>query len=541
MRSGGAAIAWEFARRHRLAWMAMAAYIAVLAALRLWTLASGHVISVEDDENFGLFVMFPLSACFFYTVTAFTFGMSGDLAARESMFPARLLRLPLTTTALAAWPMLYGAVTIGVLWIALRSLAIYPPNIPIPKVWPAFLGVAILAWAQALTWMPYGLRGVRVVASVLWLISIDAVVITAVLLKASEWTVIAFLAPQAPIAYLVARAAVGRARRGDVPDWGFGASARAERAAARPPFRSAAAAQLWFEWRRCGLGLPTLVALVVPVELLLFFAAGNTAGLVFFLIAGVLVTPPFLARAAGATVRRSSPQTHDAHGLPAFIITRPMTSAGLVGATLKVTIISTVVTWLFIGIAMPIALMLSGAWALVTDGVIRLAGGIGTPRVVAIGVLVLAIAVLSTWRQLVQSLYVGLTGRDWVVKTNVFLTLFVMFLLLPVGKWVLGNDRVLGIIWNGIPAILAVLVAVKLVAGIGVMRMLDRRRVLTDRALIALAAGWALSVLVLYATFRWFWGTPYLPRYLLAMLAILLVPLARVAAAPLAFDWNRHR
>jgi len=35
--------------------------------------------------------------------------------------------------------------------------------------------------------------------------------------------------------------------------------------------------------------------------------------------------------------------------------------------------------------------------------------------------------------------------------------------------------------------------------------------------------------------------TPIFPRYLLALVAILAIPLARVSAAPLALAWNRHR
>ena len=35
--------------------------------------------------------------------------------------------------------------------------------------------------------------------------------------------------------------------------------------------------------------------------------------------------------------------------------------------------------------------------------------------------------------------------------------------------------------------------------------------------------------------------TPLVPRYVLMLLVILAVPLARVSAAPLALAWNRHR
>jgi len=39
----------------------------------------------------------------------------------------------------------------------------------------------------------------------------------------------------------------------------------------------------------------------------------------------------------------------------------------------------------------------------------------------------------------------------------------------------------------------------------------------------------------------WWADTSLLPRYLFLLIAILAVPLVRIAAAPLALDWNRHR
>ena len=66
-------------------------------------------------------------------------------------------------------------------------------------------------------------------------------------------------------------------------------------------------------------------------------------------------------------------------------------------------------------------------------------------------------------------------------------------------------------------------------------------RVLSDRTLVAGAACWLVVVLALYGVFVWFFATPLIPRYVLLLIAILAVPLARPSAAPLALAWNRHR
>src|SRR5256886_4991519 len=67
--------------------------------------------------------------------------------------------------------------------------------------------------------MPYGLPGIRLIGAVLCLAALDTVVLVAIHFKAGEPTMVAILGPQVPLAYLVARFAVARARRGDVPDW----------------------------------------------------------------------------------------------------------------------------------------------------------------------------------------------------------------------------------------------------------------------------------------------------------------------------------
>ncbi len=48
-----------------------------------------------------------------YFLAVFSFGLSGDLAARQSIYPARMFTLPVTSAALAGWPMLYGTARHG--------------------------------------------------------------------------------------------------------------------------------------------------------------------------------------------------------------------------------------------------------------------------------------------------------------------------------------------------------------------------------------------------------------------------------------------
>ena len=59
-------------------------------------------------------------------------GYSGDLGARQSIYPTRLFTLPVTSDALAGWPMLYGSAAMVLLWAATRTFALWPADVPPP-------------------------------------------------------------------------------------------------------------------------------------------------------------------------------------------------------------------------------------------------------------------------------------------------------------------------------------------------------------------------------------------------------------------------
>jgi len=212
-------------------------------------------------------------------------------------------------------------------------------------------------------------------------------------------------------------------------------------------------------------------------------------------------------------------------------------NAGLVG--------SDGIDWfggLFSGLsATPLALYLSDCWGLVTDLARQLVDVVGTARAITIGMLGLVALVTTTWKQLVQSLYVGLSGRAWLVKGSAFLALALLFVVVPVGKWVVGTSEALVALWDALPWILTVLVCVKMVAATWIVIRLRDTRLLSGRTLIAGATCWATVVVALLGLLVWLVPTTLLKGHVLALVAILAVPLARLSAAPLALSWNRHR
>lgn len=457
-----------------------------------------------------------------------------------------MFTLPVSTAALAGWPMLYGATTMAGLWVVAASLALRPSGVPAPLVWPALFAAALVAWLQALAWMPYGLPGLRIIMAVLLLTTIDAVVLLAMELQVSESSMALIMAPPIPLAYLAARHAVARARRGDTPDW-RGAFDRLGQAAdilprRRDRFVSAARAQGWLEWREHGRSLPAWTAIVLPFQLLLLFVVrGEPPVLTVITLVLMLLTPPFLAAFVALTVGRSSPDAGNAYGLTPFLATRPLRAAGLVAAKLRMAGASTLVAWLLVLAAIPLGLTLAGSWPVVLEVTRALTDLFGAPRAILVALLSLLALLATTWKQLVQGLAVGLSGREGLIKASVLVRLSSLILIGLVAH-VLDHNREARIaLWNGARWIPAVLVFLKTCAATWIATRLARGRLLGDRALVLGAAIWLAVVLGLYGVLAWLLDSPQLPHYLLLLVSVLAVPLARPSAVALALASSRHR
>ena len=545
MRSPALAIGWEFHRRHLWPLIAMAVYLLVLAAIKLLILGQMEPIRLVPPDGRGAVVIAPLSWTYFYYLAVFSFGLSGDLASRQSIYPARMFALPVPTRTLVLGPMLYGAGTVAILCLAAALLARWPWEIDVPLISPALLAAVFLAWTQALMWMPYGLPGMRVIVTVLWLASLDAAVLLAIHYKITEPVMLAILTPQLPLAYLVARVAVAQARRGDVPDW-RGVFARLGNIAdvlprRRDPFSSPEGAQTWFEWRGHGRSLPAFVAILLPFELALLWIARDTPALLSEILVGVLFTPPFMAAFAATTVSKANPSARDSYGVTPFIATRPLTSAALIAAKLKMAMWSTLAAWVLVLVAVPLALILSGTWPTMVERASRLTDLVGMPRAVVFALLVLLWLMSWTWKQLVQSLYIGLTGREWIIRSSVIAALAFIVFFGPVAQWIVDHKSAQARLWDAVPSILAVLVGLKMLSAGSIAVRLSDSRLLSDRTLVAGAVGWVSAVFALYGVLVWLVSGPLIPRFFLLLVAILAIPLARVSAAPLALAWNRHR
>ena len=140
-----------------------------------------------------------------------------------------------------------------------------------------------------------------------------------------------------------------------------------------------------------------------------------------------------------------------------------------------------------------------------------------------------------------QNLYIGLTGDERLIKGSLFASIVLASILGPLAIWTLDDTDRIATLWSMTPLILGVVVALKMGVAAWVAGRLTRARTVSDRTLVTGALSWTAVVLTLFGILAWLTDTPHIPRFLVMLIAILLVPLVRISAATLAVQQNRHR
>ena len=521
-----------------------------------------------------VFSLFWVAAMFNYTETNPGKGWTG--------FPCRLFVLPVPTWVLVACPMLLGMASMALVVLAWVTLVFFPVIIAVVKPptmppgaissllwlagrWAGMLAVN-LACFQAIVWSLAGFRVTRIV--VLALAGLVGLICDGMTFGfwahqlevqnrvVWEWVVLLAYVGLAGGAFLGAWYSVARQRRGGgrgrgrLKAWAKALMERIIDAWPRrsKPFASPLAAQCWLEWRQGGVLLP------VSVGCLLLLIAGPiswlnqgamNAGRVLMFLVEMLLMPVVLAFAIGKGFAKPDFWSMSL-ALKPFLAVRPLTAGEMVVAKMKVAALSTVITWLLVLVAIPLW------WALWVDA--------GTLKAIfeweiwefvlpyyspasrwAIAILSVAAAMIVTWRCMVGSLWVGLSG-SWkdVVGSAGLNVMAVVAVLVAIphldGLSELQSQYVLkGVAWA-----LAAAVMVKLWAGAFYWDKVSRRH-LSPRLVTTCLLAWAGGTLCL-AALAWLLGVYLLwVKYLFVLGALLGVPLARLGIAPLSLARNRNR
>jgi hypothetical protein len=478
----------------------------------------------------------------------FTYSHDADIAGKESTFPTRMLTLPLTTRALVGWPMFYGTVTIAIAWLAVAILVLRPARLNVPLWWPAICLAGCLAWVQALAWRPFGLSGLRIVAAVLSIAVLVAISALRWIVDLPELVVSLALGSTIPLAYAVAIAGVARARQGDQPDWQWLAG-WARKAADRfllrgEGFRSTSRAQVWFEWRRCGLGLLISVSLMILfLAILIALARQNPR-----LPSGspirsplLLLIVPLWAGVMGGGAWGACGDPRSGQAIPAFLATRPMTCGGLIWAKMKAAAIGAAIVWAMTLAAVVLLVLLTGSWPELAGQWTLLTKDLSAVQKAVAVNLGVVLLLIGTWKPMIGNMCFGLAGRGWVWTVGAMGIGLAIVAAIPLACWVSMHPEYHDDLLDAMPWVLGLAAALKLLMGVWLVRVIIRRRLIPARLMERLLAAWLLTAAGLTGLCCWLVPRSLAPWHLVTACVVLALPLVRISLAPLALAWNRHR
>lgn len=563
------ALSWEIWRRNRRAIRIIAA---ILLCSWLFNLFFAGEFRATEPKAHGLLTINCLLTLAVITLVFSVFNYTEISPQREwTGFPYRLFALPVSSLTLIAVPMVLSISAVEVVYFISLKLLFSDSQMPRPE-WIAVLLGAYMVYYQTILWTLAGFRTLRII--VLGLIGTSFIGVAFLPGFAqyvsspwlSEKILIAIFSGLAVAAFTAAWISIVRQRYGGGKrrSWLKYLVERIIDALPRrkQDFRSASSAQLWFEWRRAGIFLPAcMAALLVLVIGPLSWSLRNDEGSATWILAWTLAMPMILAFPLGKGFSRAD-FLSNGMSVPAFISTRPLAGGEIIIVKMKAAALSAGFSWLlvlaFLSLWLPLWANLAplmtiriGFWMVY---------GHSVWAEYAISALFIAACMFVTWKFLIGGMWVGLSGNR-----KLFLATEAVYYLLPllglIGLTILLNhdqavrawatedpDRVLAILeW-----LAAVAVIVKFWLAAYNWRNLARARA---RAYLLLWTGATLLVVIL-AILVWAHGVldfvlmnlmdfrpldVYRLRNLLVLLALLIVPFARIGCAPAALAKNRHR
>jgi hypothetical protein len=545
------AIASSVWSRHRIGFIVAAVILAVLAVI------FPFLVAITPAGAMALVSLAPLVGISAFVLNSLLF--VEDAGSLTSRYPRYMLTLPVRTGTLVLWPMLFVSVGAGLLWVVAALLVYRPAGYHAPLFLPALSLAGLMAWAQALAWMPIRVFWVREFTTIILAMllgCLGALPVWIMFTGAGSAVLVALvLLTYIAAAFVVGWAAVASDRQGI--DWriwptqsnlarliGPGRLARAKR-----PFRSAFDAQLSYEWGCHGLilnGFVGVIQFVIWGVLLLRQGRGTPTwlALIFAILPIVLVT---MIAATGPAFGRFRPFWSHQRGLAqtsTFIATRPMTSARLVAAKFRMAAASVIANWILAVAGTTCWLAVSdnhdNAQVLAREFFSRYPGGKGFAVIALTCILVPALS----WRFLTGSLVPVLTGRRWVADGAVWLYLSFLAALGGCGVWLAKSEPdQLARLYSVIPLLVLAIVLVKGATAVAGFHLALQRRLLSWRNIASLLGLWFVLTVCGIALAVLLGSTSAVPISLpiLALGVAALVPLARFPLATLALDWNRHR
>jgi hypothetical protein len=556
MRFPTTALIWEIWHRNRL-WVWL--IIGIISFCAVFNLVSPNGFRVSEPDWRGALDQTLVGISFLLLFGVFNYSEFSQQKGWAG-FPDRLFTLPVTSLKLVAVPIGLGLASVELLYWGWAKLIFTHGEMV--TAWGAVLVGAFMVVYQAMLWNLAALGFLRVIG--IGLAAITFIVIGFLpsfphkTLWHSEPFLGSMLAVVALIAFLDAWVYIARQRAGARSTLHLDEGLAEQIADALPRrkkgFDSPAAAQFWFEWRRSGSVLPVcvlglLVLVIGPLSVLI----GDDPASTLRILVATFLMPVILALPIGKAFSKPEFWSGDL-SFPSFLAVRPLATADMVWIKLKVAAVSAAISWLLVIAFLSVWLPL---WAnLETLTFIRVfvwvVYGHSMYPQYAIAALSILAGMFVTWRFLVGSLWLGLSGSTRLFTGSAIPYAFIP----PVGliglAIVTGRRQSSNLSWihNNIDRLLPALVGIAAVAVITKfwMAAFSWRNIAPQRlrqyCLVWFGGTLCLITLamLLWAALRYaFPSDVYRLRSLLLLVALLIIPFARLGLAPSSLARNRHR
>jgi len=249
----------------------------------------------------------------------------------------------------------------------------------------------------------------------------------------------------------------------------------------------------------------------------------------------LIFTALLVSALSGANIAK--PDLWSKEELTSFFAAKPVTTVEMIARKMKAAAVSAAIGWAMVVFVIATWVILDFSPLNPHKSLTRqLLHEASAKDLAGIALAILAVWPLM-WRAMAISMWTSMTGHKWI-STALGLTFGLAVFAIPgfIG-WVVKDQERREQFVRDLPWMLAAFVALKLIAIAGIGLSLHRLRLLSRRDLMRAAAFWLAATGLVLATIvffvEWSWYA--------AAAAVLIVPLARIGAAPLALHWNRCR
>jgi hypothetical protein len=492
----------------------------------------------------------PLIGIFSYVLNATIFAQEpGSLA---SSYPRHLLVMPLKCWSLVFWPMLFGSLIALLLLFVSVKVVYRSSGLEIPLALPALALLVIVAWFQAIAWFPLEVRFIRALIAFFAALALGALPVWIIVRGGQEahFLITAVLLVYLVAAYPLAFAALKAQRRGDSWQLWFSRAAagrslgRVKHVRSRRPFRSATTAQFWYEWICHGQFIVVFLAfeMLMIWSIVLNARRPINASMLPLIVGLLLFAPIAVISSSGPMFGRLRPIWAERRSFNTFMTVRPIASAAMVAAKLRLALFIALSTWLFVLMGTSAVVLLSRSLSGAITVWHRFESHYPGGQAPAICVLACVLAPALMVRMLTDGMPFALTGRKWLADTAAIGYLVLLVCLASAGVWLAQHPQYLPRIMAMAPWFVA-FVAVLKAGGVAVAFRIALRWKLIEwreiRRIIATWAAFAVAVIALVLLL-----SP--PASVISMSSLFLgaasfVPLVRFPLSTIAVEWNRHR